>query len=254
MRARLDAGSWARLHCLLIVMLSGGAACLVSFALLTLHLHSMAWRYGLAGLAGYGAFLLLIRGWMRWKGSRLVPDSGVDLSDLVGSGDLPLPLPLPSPGRAANVATNVFRGGRSGGGGASTAWDTPHASVVSVSGTSGGKSGGLSLDLDGDDLFWLLVALAALFAGVIAIAYVIWAAPTLLGEAAVNAAVAGKVYHGLQRRDSSHWTTDVVKRTAIPATILVLSATLAGHALQRVAPEARSIGGVWHHLHRSSND
>jgi hypothetical protein len=101
MRARLDAGSWERLHCLLIVMLSSGAACVVSFALLTLHLHSMAWRYGLASLAGYGAFLLLIRGWVRWKWSRLVPDSGVDLSDLVGSGDLPLP------GRAGNVATNL---------------------------------------------------------------------------------------------------------------------------------------------------
>jgi hypothetical protein len=77
---------------------------------------------------------------------------------------------------------------------------------------------------------------------------VIYVAPTLLAEAAVNAAIAGRVYRGMQKRDSEHWTAQILKRTAVSATVLIMSAIVAGYALQRIAPEARSIGGVWAHL------
>lgn len=246
MRGTLEAGYWPRLHCLLLVALASAAAFLLSVALLGLHVHSMAVRYGVAAVGGYGAFLLLIRAWVRWKWSRLVPDPDLDLVNI--SGDLPLSLPS----RAANIASNSFRGGRSGGGGASASWDSPRASSVTTSvrssSSGGGKGGGFSLDLDGDDLVWLLVALAAALAGLIAIAYVIYVAPTLLAEAAVNAAVVGKVYHGMRKREPHHWTTDVLRRTALAAIIIIVSASAAGYALQRAAPEARSIGGVWQHL------
>jgi hypothetical protein len=79
-------------------------------------------------------------------------------------------------------------------------------------------------------------------------AIVIYVAPTLLAEAAVNAAIAGKVYKGMQKREPRHWTMDVVKRTAVAAIVLFVCAVVAGYALQRVAPEARSIGGVWRHV------
>lgn len=240
MRGRLEAGYWPRVHCMLLVALASAAAFLLSVALLAMQVHSMAVRYGVAAIGGYCAFLLLIRGWVRWKWSRLVPDPDLDLADL------PVNLPVQLPSRAANAASSVFRGGRSGGGGAAGSWTSPHGASSSVS--SGGKGGGFSLDLDGDDLIWLLIALAAAFAGFIAIGYVIYVAPTLLAEAAVNAAVAGKVYHGMRKRDPDHWTLDVLRRTAVAAIILIISAIVAGHALQRVAPEARSIGGVWHHV------
>jgi hypothetical protein len=246
MRGRLEAGYWPRLHCLLLVGLASAAAFLLSVALLALHVHSMALRYGLAAVGGYGAFLLLIRAWVQWKWSRLVPDSDLDLGDV--SGDLPLPWPS----RAANAASNMFGGGRSGGGGASGSWDSPRVSSITTSSGSsssgGGKGGGFSLDLDGDDLVWLLVALAAALAGLVAIAYVIYVAPTLLAEAGVNAAVAGKVYHGMRKRDPHHWTTDVLRRTAFAAIAIIVSAVVAGYALQSVAPEARSIRGVWQHV------
>jgi hypothetical protein len=40
----------------------------------------------------------------------------------------------------------------------------------------------------------------------------------------------------------------VLRRTAFAALVIIFSATMAGYALQRIAPEARSIGGVWQHL------
>ena len=115
-------------------------------------------------------------------------------------------------------------------------------------GGGGGKGGGFSLDIDGDDLFWLIVVLAAACAGVAAVSYVVWVAPSFLGDAAVNAAVAGKVYHGMQRRDSSHWTEDQFKRTVLPALIVAASAAAAGYAFSHLAPEAVTVGAVWQHL------
>jgi len=97
-------------------------------------------------------------------------------------------------------------------------------------------------------LIWVIVAVAAAFAGIVAIGYVIYVAPTLLAEAAVNAAVAGKVYQGMKRRDTTHWTAHVVRHTIVSAVVVILSAVAAGYALQRIAPEAQSIGGVWQHM------
>lgn len=91
MRGRIEAGYWPRLHCLLLVALASAAAFLLSVTLLALHVHSMAVRYGVAAVGGYVAFLLLIRAWVRWKWSRLVPDPDLDLVNI--SGDLPLSLP-----------------------------------------------------------------------------------------------------------------------------------------------------------------
>lgn len=262
-RAHLDSTSWQRFHCALIVTLSAASAFLVSHALMRLHLLQMSWRYAFAALAGYGVFLLMIRVWVLWKSSRLEDDNDAPVSRLRGKsggsldiGDLfdgDISLPSRGGGRATQVAVDAFRGGHSGGGGASMAFENPpnvpSVSVANVSGGGGGKTGGgFSLDIDGDDLFWLIVAVAATCAGVFAVTYVVWVAPTFLGEAAVNAAVAGKVYHGMQGRDSSHWTEDQIKRTVIPALIVVASAAVAGYAFNRIAPEAVTIGGVWQHL------
>lgn len=263
-RAHLDSRSWQRFHCALIVSIAAASAFIASRLLIDLRVWRMSWRYGIAAAVGYGVFLLMIRLWVVWKSSRLEdgdddePVSRVrgrsgggslDVSD-VFDGDISLPS---RGGRgAAKAAVDAFGGGHSGGGGASMAFANPppvmEATVSNVSGGGGKSGGGFSLDLDGDDLFWLVVALAATCAGAFAVTYVVWVAPTFLGEAAVNAAVAGKVYHGMQRRDSSHWTEDQLKRTILPALIVIASAAAAGYAFNRIAPEAVTIGGVWQHV------
>jgi hypothetical protein len=278
-RAHLDSRSWQRFHCALIVTVAGATAFVTSRLLLRLSLRSMSWRYALAALAGYGTFLLMIRLWVVWKASRLDSGDSGDSGDRPGgddgySRDAPvarvrgrrrrgsidvdgmfdgdISLPTRGAGRAAQAAVDAFRGGQSGGGGASMSFEgpqVPHVSVANVSGHGGGgKGGGFSLDIDGDDLFWLIVALVAACAGIAAVSYVVWVAPSFLGDAAVNAAVAGKVYHGMQRRDSSHWTQDQFRRTVLPALIVVASAGAAGYAFRHLAPDAATIGAVWNHL------
>jgi hypothetical protein len=104
---------------------------------------------------------------------------------------------------------------------------------------------GVSLAADADDLIWLVLILALACAGAAAIVYVITLAPALLAEALLDVMIAGGVYRGLRRHDSAHWTVHVLRRTAVPAAIVIVTAVLAGYALQRAAPGAHSIGGVW---------
>ena len=48
----------------------------------------------------------------------------------------------------------------------------------------------------------------------------------------------GKVYQGMKRHDTTHWTAHVIRHTIVSAIVVMLSAVAAGYALQRIAPEA----------------
>jgi hypothetical protein len=242
MRTRLERGYWPRVHCMLIVTVSTAAAFLTSFLLLVAQVHWMAVRYGAAALAGYATFLFLLHAWVRWKWSRAKLNAdGSDVVDVVS--DVPIDVALPdAPVRFAGA------GGRSGGGGASGSWGSP-AQTASTS----VKSGGWGLDFDADDLFWVIVAAIAAFAGIAAIGYVIWIAPTLLAEAIVNGAIAGKVYHGMRKHEDDFWTSQIFRHTIVSGIVVILCAVVAGYAFNRIAPEARSIGGVWAHLSARSS-
>jgi hypothetical protein len=74
--------------------------------------------------------------------------------------------------------------------------------------------------------------------------YVISVAPVLLAEVALDAAIVSTLYRRLHKQDMSHWAVTVVRRTWVPALLLLACAAVGGYALQRAAPEADSIGGV----------
>jgi hypothetical protein len=97
---------------------------------------------------------------------------------------------------------------------------------------------------DADDLWPVVVAAVCVLGGAIAIAYVIYAAPLLLAEVALDAAVVSALYRRLRKQDTSHWTITVLRRTWIPAVVLLIFAAVGGAMLERIAPEAHSIGGV----------
>lgn len=225
MRGRLEWGGWPRVVVFLLVLAAGATGFLMSFVLLSAGYESMALRYGIAGVSGYVAFLALLGAYVMWQ-RRFAFDrpDALDAMNLLDAGG--------SFGTSLVDATNSvgrFAGGRSGGGGASGSWG-------SASADSGARW------FDGDvDLGWVLIAAAVALAGVLAVGYVVWAAPVLLAEVLVDALIVGAVSRRLTD-DRHDWTVTAIRRTWLPATILIATLVVAGWALQAAAPEARSIG------------
>lgn len=205
--ARLMARTAPRLELLLIVLLAGAAAFFASVVSLNLGLTAMAWRYPIAVAAGYLTFIALIRVWIAFQRRR--PDAG-DLVD------------------AADVASQPLQ-------------EVP---AVQLGRGREPSFSGLDLSPSWDDLWPLAVALIVIGVAAFAIMSVIYAAPLLLAEVALDAAIVGTLYRRLRREDSSHWVFTVVRRTWLPALLLIALAASLGYLLQAIAPGARSIGGV----------
>jgi hypothetical protein len=233
----LNRDTTPRLQLLTIMLLAGGAAFLVSVLLLWSPVEAferMALRYAVAALCGYLAFIALIRVWIGLHRPAARDSSGpdVDVLDVVNPGDL---LSSDCPG---DEPAAMFSGGRGGGGGASSQW----SATGGRQGSSSGGSWGIDLDFDG--AVWLVIAGACAAAGVIAIGYTIYMAPVLLAEVALDAAIISVLYRRLRRDEQGYWLTTVLRRTWLPALVLIVFTFLTGFALQMAAPEARSIGGV----------
>ena len=184
MRRRIAAG-YPRLVICLILALSGVVAFQFSVLALLSGLVNMAVRYFLAALIGYATFLLLIRVWIalhRYRHSVDV-DPGIagDASSLSG-------------------ATDGFGGGSSGGGGASANW--------------GGAEGGAGIDVaDADEAWPVVVAAVVLLSGALAILYVVYSAPVLLAEVALDAALISGLYRRLRKQDARHWLGSAVRHS-----------------------------------------
>ena len=214
---------------MLIMAAAGGAGFLASVLMLGADLesfNSMAIRYPVAALCGYAAFVLLIRLWIALQ--RSTSDVGSDLIGDVVEECIDLRTPSSLRGGVTEVrgvhGENVGRGVRD--------------SVLDRSGGSWGW------DIDLDDGIWLVVAAACVLGGLFAIVYVISMAPVLLAEVALDAAVVSVLYRRLRQDEAGAWLTTVLAHTWIPALILVAFALLTGFALEQLAPDARSIGGV----------
>jgi hypothetical protein len=81
-------------------------------------------------------------------------------------------------------------------------------------------------------------------AGLLAVAFVVYWAPVLLAEVALDAALVGTAYGRLRREDRGYWATTALRQTWAAAAVLVAFMAMLGFALQQVAPEALSIGDV----------
>jgi hypothetical protein len=216
----LEARDWPRLVLFVMIAAAGFAGFIISYGLLGAGLDSMAWRYAIAGTTGYVAFLALLGLYVMWKRGGGEVDG--DLLDAASVLDVRFPDSAPTP--------SYFSGGRSGGGGASSSWDS-------------GSSGGSSSWLDGDvDLGWVLLALAAALSALLAVTYIVWTAPALLAEVLVDAVIVSAVSRRLGSIERRDWTATAIRRTWLPAVIMIATLALAGWALQKAAPETKSIG------------
>jgi hypothetical protein len=216
-----------RVQLLLLLTLAGVVAFLSSFLSLVLGMGSMALRYPLAVACGYAAFVLLIRGWIAWQRHGMTARDALELDPGIADGSI-------APRASGHSDALSFAGGRSGGAGSGGSWSTGSSSA----------SPGIDAATDVDDLWPVVVAAACVLGGLLAMGYVVYGAPVLLAEVAVDAAIVSGAYRSLRKREPSYWAMTVLRHTAIPAMILVACAALGGFAAEQIAPDARSIGGV----------
>ena len=233
MRQRLLTKGLPRLQVSLILSLTALAGFLTSYTLLSLGVLRMWLRYPMAILVAYLVFLLLLALWVWLQRRSLDPE--VDLLEVI-------PHEMPS----AHAHGLEYGGGSDyGGAGMGGTWESGVASPSSsLSGGGSASSGGI-LDLDLDDGWLIALAVVAILGGIIASFYVIYIAPALLAEILVDGALIAGLYKRVKPIEHRHWLRAAVRRTVVPALLVVLCFTVAGYSLQRAIPEAHTIGEAW---------
>jgi hypothetical protein len=202
-----------RVQMILLLSAAGGAGFLASYGLLKLGLDQMALRYPLAVGIAYLVFFLLLRLWLTLQSD---PEDSLDGLDLAVD--------------AAEAGLDV----------ASSFGSSAPKPVSKLSGPS------LDVGVPDFDEGIFLVVIAAVAAVVLgAVFYVIYLAPLLLAEVLVDGVLLVAFYKRLKRPEPEHWALCAVRRTWIPAIIVAVTFFFAGVIFQSLAPDARSIGGVW---------
>ncbi|HTQ00926.1 MAG TPA: hypothetical protein VMN56_16520 [Casimicrobiaceae bacterium] len=238
-----------RLHCALILLACFGVGLFVTHLLLAAGVDTMWLRYALALFAAYLTFLLGVRIWLWYAGydRRILPSRGCSLLD---NADLPS-VGGGGGGGSGSAELPVFRGGggSSGGGGASlnldgTTMSAGRTSAGFFSGSHGGGSGGGGFDL-GDD-GWVLIALIAVLLAVSgAVVWLIYAAPTILADAAFAAMLSAGLAKSTRHIASGGWVASVVGHTWIAFGFVFVLALAFAIAAQHKFPEARTLADVW---------
>ncbi len=228
-RARLRRHGLARLQMTVIVIATGVAGFLASAALVHLGVTSMGLRYGIAFVIAYGVFLGLVRLWVELYRRRI---DGADALD-----DIPDVYDVPDPSAVLGA------GGDFGGAGASGDWDD---AAVAASGASSGKGsgGGIGGALDLDEGWVIVVPIVMLLGSLIAAFVLIWSAPGLLAELALDVFLVSRLYRRLEHLDRRSWLMTAIRKTWIPALVVGVLVVAGGSVIQAVVPEARTMGDV----------
>lgn len=241
-----------RLHVILILSACFAVGLAVTKLLLMAGVSTLWLRYAVALVMAYLAFLLGVRLWLAYtgytgrilparRGSRLLGDTG--LPDFGGGG-----------GSGGGVELPGFRGGGggSGGGGASTSFGggspTPTAQALAISsssppanassGSHGSSGGGIDLGDDG----WVLILLVGLVLAVVGgIAWIVYAAPTILADAAFAGMLSAGLVRSTKHIASGGWVASVVGHTWIAFAIVFVLAIAFAVVAQNRFPEARTL-------------
>ncbi|MGH9928806.1 MAG: hypothetical protein ACREA9_06200, partial [Pyrinomonadaceae bacterium] len=196
-------------------------------------------RYPIAILIAYGAFLVLLGLWL-WLQRHSLREADLSALDFAPSN-------TSSQGESLH-----FGGGDAGGSGAGGSWEQSVSSSTTPSSSGGGSvSPDIGIDLDLGEGCLLVIAMIALVGGLIASFYVIYIAPALLAEILVDGALVAGLYRRVKHIEAGNWLQTALRRTLLPAILAAVFFTVAGVALQKAVPTAKSIGDVWIHLKRS---
>ena len=243
-----------RLHMTLILVATFAVGLLTVHGLFAIHVAKLWMRYAIAVLVAYGAFLGLLKVWLIYfaicirqahgGGSSSGSGGDFDFCDFSSGGS--------SGGSSSSVSDLSSGGGRFGGGGASGSWGAPEqqqviaAPLKSSSGGGSSSSSGFGLDLDGDEIVLVLIVIAVATAIIGAGAYLIWAAPTILGDTAFNAVLASALIHKTKKVSHPDWVGSVVRATAIPFSIVFALTIFMGWYAQHICPSAMRVRDAIH--------
>jgi hypothetical protein len=208
--------------------------------MLRLGLESMAVRYPIALFFGYSFFVFLIWVWLRKNG---------DIS-----------LDLPSPGYSSKSTDGSPTGeaqpplegggGEFGGGGASGSFDAPLSSSLDNAASDLVKEAAEPLVAVAHAEELAIPIYVLFFAAVVALGmfiacfYIVYIAPLLLAEVAVDGVLSYALYRKVKGLEAPHWLYSVVRRTIWPLAASALGLILAGALLSLYAPGAHTIGEV----------
>jgi hypothetical protein len=209
----MEKKGWPRVMLSLVILVTGLAGFLLSFALLRLGLESMGVRYPLAVLGAYAIFLGLMRLWVEHERHHLDPNDADLQAELANSITEPPPRVI----------------------------DAQRGSWLD------------SLDLLNlsDDIlslaFWLFAAVVGLL---ILLITIIGAAPILIAEVLVDALLVGLLYQRLRIPATEHWLGGAIRKTWTHLLLFILLLTFIGFTLDVMAPGSNTIGqGVKELLH-----
>ncbi len=246
-----------RLHVILILSACFAVGLAVTKLLLMAGVSTLWLRYAVALVMAYLAFLLGVRIWLAYTGytRRILPSRRSSLQDN-------LSLPDSGGGGGGGGSGGSFElpgfrggGGGSGGGGASASFgggsssgSTAQALAISSSsspanassGSHGSSGGGGGIDL-GDD-GWVLILLVGLVLAVVGgIAWVVYAAPTILADAAFAGMLSAGLVRSTKHIASGGWVASVVGHTWIAFAFVFVLAIAFAVVAQNHFPEARTL-------------
>lgn len=213
----------------LIVAFTAGAGFLSSVLLQTAGMQRMWLRYALCIAIAYAVFILLIGLWRRWR-----------------EWDLSFDLPGSSPGYGSSTQSWSGQGGSSGGGGASASFEGVSLSTP-IESVDAPDLPDLP-DVDIGEGIWLLPLLLIATGMLIAVAWLIWVAPVLLAEVAVDAALSAGLYRRLRHSEAEDWFFATLRHTWKPFLLAGICAVIVGALLGYLAPEATTLGEALSYL------
>lgn len=219
-----------RVHMSLILLGAVSTGFMTSVLLVDVGLTAMGPRWGLAVLAAWLAFFILIRIWLVYltrgavRHSVDVDGMALDAADAATYGLGHDAAVDPPPARAA---PGVFTGG-----------------AHSTSASTGGSSSSSSAD-DGAAAVIIVVVVAAVVAVLLGTAiYFVWEAPAILGEAAVELVLAASIARSARRIDRPGWSGSVLRATWKPMLAVLTIVTIGGYVVQGVCPGPITLSGA----------
>jgi hypothetical protein len=245
LRAHLERDHYPRLAMCAVLALGGLAGFLASAGLLEAGVRSMALRYGLGALIGYGVFLLGLRLWLMVHGRRRP-----DLGDALDALDL-VPTPRADPAVAPEPVPEFHFGGGGGfsGGGAGGPLESIGVSESAAAAETASEATETADVVDAvselDEAAAIVIPVfivGFIVIGLIGVVTVLVGAPGMLAELLLDGVIAGAAYRRLQHVPVQHWLHGAVRRTWKSMLAVALALIVAGLVAQWLMPTADSIG------------